>query len=239
MPVSRDIPVHTDEDLRFDDPAPQMLHHAEGAAKADISTSYDTAERTQPLRHPTKTLRERTSLASVGRDSLLSSGDEEGYTTDVTMSTLPPSYRRHCSIPDMHSLSISLSASASQDVSPAIISSPPPVFMRTGRRMRRDYPARGERAARASRRRASASSERPGTIPAPPGGESSGMRQALGDADDIGRSRSRQPKKSVDGGVRFAGGLPDMPAGDEENPFEAYAYETASTSSAPSYRTEF
>lgn len=245
-PAARSVPAHTEEDLRLNDPSPRMLHRAGETSKADVTTSYDSTDRmswtAQPTHHPAKTSRERTSLASAGRDSIISSVGEDGYGTDMTMmSTLPPSYRRHHSIPDMPSLPVptSLSTLSSYDVSQAIISFPPPVYARSGRRMQRHLPERAGSGARLSRRDHSASSECRNSIPASDLGCSSELREALVDPDNTERSRSHQPRKSADGGVRLAGGPPDMTAEEAENPFEAYAYETASTTSAPSYHTEF
>lgn len=221
-----------------------MLHRAGETLKADVSTSNDSADRPvswtaypKHLQHPERILRERTSLR---RDSLTSSGGEDGYGTDMTMmSTLPPSYRRHRSVPDVPSLPTSIPTPSTRNFSAELISSLPPAFVRSGRRMRRHHPERAGSATRASRRYASASSERRDAIPAPEVGESSGLRRGFGDAENVEVSRGYQPRKSADGGVWLAGGPPDMPAEEAENPLEAYAYETASMASAPSYHTEF
>ncbi|KAL1948117.1 hypothetical protein VTO73DRAFT_12192 [Trametes versicolor] len=245
--AAKSVPAHTDEDLRSNHPSPRMLHRAGETSTADASTSYDHADRmswtAQPkhLQHPARTLKQRrTSLASTGRDSLISSGGEDGYGTDMTtMSTLPPSYRRHRSIPDVPSLPTSPPIPSTPNVSAEVIFSPPPAFVRSGRRIQRHHPKRAGSATRASRRYASASSERRNAIPVPGVGESGQLRRGFGDAENVEVSRGYQPRKSADGGVRLAGGPPDMPAEEAENPFEAYAYETASMISAPSYHTEF
>lgn len=125
--------------------------------------------------------------------------EDDGYTSDATTSTVPPSYKTHRSHPDLPDYSWTA------DLAPPLptastsnteyVTAPPSAYVQPGRRRRRRHPRAGGIA------RGLAHSE-----------ESKATESLL---DQQGRSNATQladvelqeyPRKSVDGGVRLAGG---------------------------------
>lgn len=235
-------PVYANEESKTYALLSSYAHpHGPRNTKLDPSTrnSADAVSRaTHPLSHPAsligghgpKPAPLRGSLASTGGGSV--STAEDGYTTDVTMSTLPPSYRRHRSIPDRPFLATPFPTASTHSL---LLLSPPPAFVRPGHRTEADISIQPH----ASTHHAASSSERGNSSFTAHIDEASGLGDTRSTIpSNVERTRSHGPRKSADGGVRLAGGPLDMPAEDVENPFEDFALDSASMTSAPSYHTQ-
>ncbi|KAI0363789.1 hypothetical protein BV20DRAFT_88165 [Pilatotrama ljubarskyi] len=151
----------------------------------------------------------RASVGSMAAST--SNGTDDGYLTDRTASTLPPSYRRHLSFPDLrnhplpHAVASCHFGDDHQPVTP-----PPSAFIPQKQR-------RGRRSVV---------------------GACVGRSQAADNGRRHRDGRSRQPRKSVDGGVRLAGGSSAMPRDSQVGDEARNEGDANSLMTLPSYHTE-
>lgn len=176
------------------------------SAACTVPGSSEPLVPNRPQRHaPPRSSTRPPSAPSSHRASLASTAvqtTDDGYTTDATMSTLPPSYRTHRSHPDLPSYPSMPARPPLPVASPSYaepVTAPPSAYVQLGR-PRRNHP------------------RPPAPTDCPSYDILLGERQTSttfhslgvsGPTQSMGEQLRAYPRKSLDGGIRLAGGRLD------------------------------